>query len=245
MLLLPVAIDTTFTVLLAVQVLLLSLLHPTVALCLDHKPAFCSNMSIRRLPVMFLSHGGGPAHLLDFTGSAFAPIDRNSKSADFMRSLSQVVNEHASEENPVQCILVVSGHWEEPNFTVDYQIKSTKLVYDYYGFPEESYAPQLTYPVKTNLKVANKVVSLLQKANIPVEKADRGFDHGVFIPLKVAYPDANIPVVQLSLKSNLNVADHIRLGEVLQPLRDQGVLIIGSGQKKGREEEVKVFFYTF
>ena len=196
------------------------------------------NMSLKRLPVLFLSHGGGPAHLLDFAGSMFAPIDKNSKSADFMRGLSSIVNEH-SNDTPVQCILVVSAHWEESVFTVDYQTKATKLVYDYYGFPEESYAPTLTYPVKTSLKIANKIVDMLKKANIPVEKADRGFDHGVFIPLKVAYPEAKIPVVQLSLKSNLDMADHIKLGELLQPLRDEGVLIIASGQITHNLREIR------
>jgi 4,5-DOPA dioxygenase extradiol len=88
----------------------------------------------------------------------------------------------------------------------------------------------LTYPAKTDLKVADRVVELLKAANIPIEKADRGFDHGVFCPLKVAFPKADIPIVQLSLKGNLNNAEHIRLGEVLQPLREQGVLIVGSGQ---------------
>ena len=195
-------------------------------------------MSLRRLPVLFLSHGGGPAHLLDFTGSTFAPIDRNSKSADFMRNLGNVVNQYAND-TPIECILVVSAHWEESVFTVDYQTKNTKLVYDYYGFPDESYAPHLTYPVKTNLKIANKIVDMLKKADIPVEKADRGFDHGVFIPLKVAYPEAKIPVVQLSLKSNLDIADHIKLGEILKPLRDQGVLIIASGQITHNLREIR------
>lgn len=199
----------------------------------------CNAMSARRLPVMFLSHGGGPAHFLDFAGSSFSAIDRNSKSADFMRNLRNVVDEHVDPENPVQCILFISGHWEESVFTVDYQPKTTKLIYDYYGFPEEAYAPTLTYPVKTNLKLANKIVNMLKKANIAVEKADRGFDHGVFIPMKVAYPDADVPVVQLSLKSNLNIADHIKLGEILQPLRDQGVLIIGSGQITHNLREIR------
>jgi aromatic ring-opening dioxygenase catalytic subunit (LigB family) len=84
--------------------------------------------------------------------------------------------------------------------------------------------------VKADLSVADWVVDLLTQADIPVEKKDRGFDHGTFIPLKVAYPEAKIPVVQLSLQSNLALAEQIRLGGVLQPLRDQAVLLIGSGQ---------------
>lgn len=180
------------------------------------------------LPVMFLSHGGGPAHLLDFSGSAFSAMDKNSKSADFMKNLSHVVKSHSSTE--IKCILVVSAHWEEDSFTVDYQPSGTELIYDYYGFPDESYAPHLTYPVPTDLAVADRVSVLLQKGGIASKKANRGFDHGTFIPLKVAYPAATIPVVQLSLKRNLDLAEHIRLGELLQPLRKEGVLIIGSGQ---------------
>lgn len=193
--------------------------------------ASISNKTMSKLlPTLFLSHGGGPAHLLDFSGSMFSEIDKNSKSAEFFRGLSKIIK-NRSDPNPIECILVVSGHWEESTFTVDYQNKgATKLVYDYYGFPEESYSPHLTYPVKTNLSVADKVVNRIQAAGLPCEKANRGFDHGTFIPLKVIYPEAQIPVVQLSLKSNLNLAEHIRLGEILKPLRKEGVLIIGSGQ---------------
>jgi len=187
-------------------------------------------MSAKLLPTLFISHGGGPAHALDMGRSRFKDIDSKSKSAAFMRSLSSIVDRYASP-TPITCILVVTAHWEESVFTVDYQTgNKTKLVYDYYGFPAESYAPHLTYPVKTDLKVANRVYDLLKAANIPCDKQDRGFDHGTFMPLKIAYPDANIPVVQLSLKSNLDIAEHIRLGEVLRPLRKEGVLIIGSGQ---------------
>ncbi len=197
-------------------------------------------MALRKaLPVLFLSHGGGPAHLLDFGGSMFGPIDRNSPSADFMRNLGTTIKEYTNDL-PIRCILVISGHWEESTFTVDYQTtKQTKLVYDYYGFPDESYAPHLTYPCKTDLRVANRVVDLLKKASIPVEKADRGYDHGVFIPLKVAFPKADIPVVQVSLKGNLKNDEHIRLGEVLQPLRQEGVLIIGSGQITHNLREIR------
>eukprot|EP01031_Cornospumella_fuschlensis_P036704 gene36704-44525_t len=181
------------------------------------------------LPVLFLSHGGGPAHLLDFGGTPFSAMDKNSRSADFMRNLSQVVKAHSSTTD-IKCILVVSAHWEENSFTVDYQPSGTKLIYDYYGFPDESYAPHLTYPVPTDLAVADRVAALLQQGGIVSKKANRGFDHGTFIPLKVAYPAATIPVVQLSLKRNLDLAEHVRVGELLQPLRKEGVLIIGSGQ---------------
>jgi len=184
----------------------------------------------RVTPSLFVSHGGGPAFLLDFAGSPFAEIDRNSPSAEFTRNLRQYIksNENVGE---ISSILVVTAHWEEEEFTVDYPVDGkSKLIYDYYGFPKESYDPFLTYPASIDLKLADHVVTLLSDANIKCNKADRGLDHGTFIPLKVAFPSADIPVVQLSLKANLNIAEHIKLGEVLAPLKREGVLIIGSGQ---------------
>ncbi|MFN3362002.1 MAG: hypothetical protein ACK421_11345, partial [Pseudanabaenaceae cyanobacterium] len=105
--------------------------------------------------------------------------------------------------------------------------------YDYYGFPDEAYAPHTTYPVKTDLAVADRVIAQIEAASHGkwrVAKKERGFDHGVFIPLKVAFPEANIPVVQLSLKEGLSMREHIQLGEYLRPLRSEGVLIVTSGQ---------------
>jgi aromatic ring-opening dioxygenase catalytic subunit (LigB family) len=192
------------------------------------------------LPVLFLSHGGGPSHLLDLSGTTSAPIDRNSPSAEFMRNLGPTIRQFTGDL-PIKCILIISAHWEEPVFTVDYQpsTKPTKLVYDYYGFPDETYSPHLTYPCKSDLRVANRIINLLKRANIPIEKIDRGYDHGVFIPMKVAFPKLDFPIVQLSLKNNLNIHEHIQLGEILQPLRQEGVLIIGSGQMTHNLRELR------
>jgi aromatic ring-opening dioxygenase catalytic subunit (LigB family) len=112
------------------------------------------------------------------------------------------------------------------------------LIYDYYGFPENTYAPYFTYEAPTNLRVADRIAELLSQSGIPCEKIDRGFDHGVFIPLKLAFPDASVPIVQLSLKSNLDPAQHIALGEALKPLRSEGVLIITSGQATHNLQEL-------
>jgi 4,5-DOPA dioxygenase extradiol len=192
--------------------------------------AFSKMLSHKLLPVLFLSHGGGPAHRLDYKGSRFSELDKNSKSAAFLRELPHVLEEY-TPLSTIRCILVVTAHWDEPEFTVDYQTgPQTKLVYDYYGFPKEAYAPYLTYPVETDLAIADKVYNLLKDNQIPVQKKDRGFDHGTFMPLSMAFPEAKIPVVQISLKSSYSVAEHFRLGELLRPLRKEGVLIIGSGQ---------------
>jgi aromatic ring-opening dioxygenase catalytic subunit (LigB family) len=126
-----------------------------------------------------------------------------------------------------RAIVVVSGHWEEPEFTVSTN-PQPPLVYDYSGFPPHTY--ELKYPAPGAPAVAQQVRDLLGQAHIP-SKSDpqRGFDHGVFIPFKLIYPNADVPIVQLSLQSGLDPAAHIAAGRALQPLRQQGILIAGSG----------------
>jgi aromatic ring-opening dioxygenase catalytic subunit (LigB family) len=102
------------------------------------------------------------------------------------------------------------------------------ILYDYYGFPPESYT--ITWPAPGAPELASRVRELLNAAGIANEAdADRGYDHGTFIPLKLTYPNADVPTIQLSLKQGLEPAEHIALGRALQPLRDEGVFIIGSG----------------
>lgn len=157
----------------------------------------------------------------------FKAIGKTSPMAQFLRSI--VTNREWVPRTP-KAIVVVSAHWEESIATVAYQSKGTSLIYDYYGFPENTYAPHLTWPAPTDLTVADRVLELLKAANIPCDKQEsRGFDHGVFIPLKLAVPDASIPVVQVSLQKNLDPAYHIRLGQALAPLRSEDILLIGSG----------------
>jgi aromatic ring-opening dioxygenase catalytic subunit (LigB family) len=181
-------------------------------------------------PVLFVSHGGGPAAFLDFKGSLFQAIDQSSKPAAFLRGLDNVIKA-SNGGDPIKSILVVSAHWEEREFTVDSSDKS-KLLYDYYGFPAEAYAPALTYPLQPDVQLAQRAHQLLGAQGIKSAFRPRqeGFDHGTFIPLKLAYPKADIPVAQLSLKSSLDIAEHIALGEALAPLRKEGVLILASGQ---------------
>eukprot|EP01041_Mallomonas_annulata_P011158 gene11158-23319_t len=177
------------------------------------------------MPLIFLSHGGGPCFFMNGLHSPmFKEADENSNAARFLKSVGDQVGSRP------KAILVVSAHWEESNFTVGYQPRGTSLIYDYYGFPEETYAPHLTYECATDLNLADRVASLLEAKGHVCEKSNRGFDHGVFIPLKLAYPSGDIPVVQLSLRSNLDISTHISMGEALAPLRSEGVLIIGSGQ---------------
>jgi aromatic ring-opening dioxygenase catalytic subunit (LigB family) len=101
-------------------------------------------------------------------------------------------------------------------------------VYDYYGFPDHTY--RIRYAAPGSPELARRVHGLLAGAGIvAAEDEERGFDHGTFVPLAVMYPNAEVPIVSLSLRSNLNAAEHIRMGAALQPLRDEGVLIVGSG----------------
>ena len=171
-----------------------------------------------RQPAIFLPHGGGPCFFMDWT---WGPSDTWHPTQRFLESVASTL--------PAQprAILVISGHWEEPAFTAGAAAKPV-LIFDYSGFPAHTY--QLTWPAPGDAALAARVSSLLQQAGLPSgTDTKRGYDHGVFVPLKVAFPDAQIPVVTLSLDQSLDPAMHIAAGRALAPLRDEGVLIVGSG----------------
>ena len=131
------------------------------------------------------------------------------------------------DEQP-RAILGVSGHWQERVPTVN-TAAQPPLLFDYGGFPATTY--QLTWPAPGEPKLAARVRDLLTQAGIATGiEQTRGWDHGVFVPLKVMVPDADIPLVQLSLQRGLDPAAHLAIGRALKPLRDEGVLILGSGQ---------------
>ena len=151
----------------------------------------------------------------------WGPADTWDKTQQFLEGLA------ASLPAPPKAILVVSGHWEEQAFTAS-AAAEPKLIFDYSGFPEHTY--QLTWPAPGDSGLAERVVEMLRAAGLPAGvSASRGFDHGVFVPLKVAFPEAKIPVVTLSLAESLDPALHLAAGRALAPLRDEGVLIVGSG----------------
>ena len=126
-----------------------------------------------------------------------------------------------------KAVLVVSGHWEESEFTVAAN-PAPPLIYDYSGFPAHTY--ELQYPAPGSPELAARVQALLTEAGMPARIDDqRGLDHGVFIPFKLIYPDADIPIVQLSMKAGLDPVAHLRAGRALEVLRGEGVLIVGSG----------------
>ncbi len=172
----------------------------------------------QRQPAIFLPHGGGPCFFMDWT---WGPADTWHKTQRFLEGLAATLPE------PPRAILVVSGHWEEPVFTASAAARP-ELIFDYSGFPEHTY--HLTWPAPGSPELAVRVTSLLNQAGLPSAlSANRGFDHGVFVPLKVVFTEARIPVVSLSLAASLDPALHLAAGRALAPLRDEGVLIIGSG----------------
>jgi len=133
-------------------------------------------------------------------------------------------------------ICVISAHWEEESVKVS--TGSKQLLYDYYGFPPEAYAPHLKYGAKGAKESAKRAKELLEEASVgplvrsqnkEVTIVERGFDHGVFVLLKLMYPAADIPVFQVSLLESLDPKAHVEIGKALAKLRDEGVLIIGSG----------------
>jgi aromatic ring-opening dioxygenase catalytic subunit (LigB family) len=169
-----------------------------------------------RLPSAYITHGGGPCFFMDWD-----PPD----AWDALRSGLESVG--PSLPAPPTAIVVVSAHWESDPVTVD-SGASPGLIYDYGGFPPETY--ELRYPAPGSPEVAARVASLLAAAGIEHRcDPDRGWDHGVFIPLKVMFPDADVPIVAMSLHPDLDPARHLAIGRALAPLRDEGVLLVGSG----------------
>jgi aromatic ring-opening dioxygenase catalytic subunit (LigB family) len=171
-----------------------------------------------RMPCLFVPHGGGPCFFMDGP----PPFDKASwaKMASYLESVG------ASAPRP-KAILVISGHWEAKAPTLNTAAEHT-LYYDYYGFPEHTY--KLTYPAKGSPELSARVRALFAGAGLALEEdATRGLDHGVFIPFKLMYPDADIPIVQLSLREDMDPAAHLAIGRALAPLRDEGVLIVGTG----------------
>lgn len=126
-----------------------------------------------------------------------------------------------------RAVVIISAHWEEPEFTVQ-TAAAPPMIYDYYGFPQHTY--EINYPALGDYEVSSRVVELLTDNQIAVcTDAARGYDHGVYAPMVKIYPDADVPIIQLSLRHGLDPAEHLALGRALAPLRDEDVLLIGSG----------------
>lgn len=171
--------------------------------------------TVRRLPALFISHGGGPWPYVDTLKQMYVRTEKE------LRRLP--------ERLPVRpnAVLVISGHWEAPQFSVSTNARPP-MEYDYRGFPPHTYL--IRYQAPGDPGLAGQTRKLLAAAGIETTPDDgRGFDHGVFVPLGLMYPNADMPIVMVSIKSSYDPAEHLALGRALAPLRDEGVLIIGSG----------------
>ncbi|MGC8592177.1 DODA-type extradiol aromatic ring-opening family dioxygenase [Acidithiobacillus sp.] len=169
-----------------------------------------------RQPTLFLPHGAGPCFFMEWH-----PSDTWGRHRAFLEDLSSGLPACP------KALLVISAHWEATTFTLQ---KNTTpgLLFDYFGFPAHTY--QLDWPAPGDPGLAERTAALLQAAGLDADFDEkRGFDHGVFVPLKIAFPEADIPCVQLSLHAGLESKLHLSAGAALAPLRDEGVLIIGSG----------------
>ena len=163
-------------------------------------------------PVLYIPHGGGPLPILG------DPMHR-----ELVAFLGQIPQQLPRPE----ALVVISAHWEAAEVTITGGERPA-LLYDYCGFPPESYA--IAYPAPGNPSLANHIHELLHAAGIPARiDRGRGFDHGLFVPLTLMYPEADIPCVQVSLKAGLDAAAHIAIGKALAPLRYLPVLVLGSG----------------
>lgn len=173
-------------------------------------------------PVLYIPHGGGPLPILGDKG--------HEKMVSFL-------NEIANELGEPSAILVISAHWEEEQATITSN-SHPKIIYDYYGFSPEAY--KIQYAATGNPKLANEIHAQLKENGILARPDEqRGFDHGLFVPLKLMYPKAQIPCVQLSLLKSLDPKEHINLGKAIASLREKNILIIGSGMSF---HNLKTFF---
>lgn len=175
-------------------------------------------IATRRWPTLFIAHGGGP---WPFMPASPDPAASWNGLRTYLTGLAAALGEKP------KAVLVISGHWEESRPTVNTG-SHPGMLFDYYGFPADTY--RLSYPAPGSPELAGRVRELLEHAGIATaEDSARGYDHGVFIPFMLIYPRGDVPLVQLSLQRELDPKAHLALGRALAPLRDEGVLIVGSG----------------
>jgi len=168
-----------------------------------------------RMPTYFISHGGGPWPWIESMRQAFRTLEVSYN------------NMHAELPERPKAVLMISGHWETDDVSVMTTVKPP-MVYDYHNFPPHTY--DVVYPAPGAPEFAQKAAELIADAGLPVSLNDRqGFDHGTFVPMAIMYPQADVPLFQVSIRKNYDPAQHVQLGRALAPLRDEGVLIIGSG----------------
>lgn len=165
-----------------------------------------------RHTILYLSHGAGPMPLLGDNG--------HKEMVDNLKMIAATISKPSA-------ILLISAHWEEAMPTIT-RAANPPLIYDYYGFPEPAYEVQ--YPAPGRPDLAQTIFSALRSKGIKSTLDDkRGFDHGLFVPLKIMYPEADVPCIQLSLLNSLDPREHINIGNALSGLEYENLLVIGSG----------------
>ncbi len=163
---------------------------------------------IDHLPTIFISHGAPTLPLEDIPARKF------------LENLE-------SDFNEVDAVLCISAHWQTTIPTVN-AVENPETIHDFYGFPEELY--KIKYPAHGNLELAENVASMVKDKGLSCDiDYNRGLDHGAWVPMMLMYPDANIPVIQLSIQSHLDPINHLKLGRTLNELRTENILIMGSG----------------
>ncbi|MEZ5797989.1 MAG: class III extradiol ring-cleavage dioxygenase [Paracoccaceae bacterium] len=168
-----------------------------------------------RMPTYFISHGGGPWPWIPDWRAMFKNLE-----ASFVQMVRDL-------PEPARAILMISGHWEDDSFAV-MSSDRPPMVYDYTGFPADTY--KVVYPAPGAPDLARRAAGLIAAAGLPVRLDEKqGYDHGTFVPAYIMYPDASVPLFQISLRHGYSPAEHLALGRALAPLRDEGVLIVGSG----------------
>ena len=163
-------------------------------------------------PILYLPHGGGPMPLLGDPSHA---------------GMVKFWKEMAKQFPKPDAIVMISAHWEADTASITAS-EAPEMIYDYSNFPAETY--QYKYPSPGNPALAQQMAEMLTASNIPSTQAlERGYDHGMFVPMMLMYPEANITCIQLSLLNSLDAQQHLDLGKALYELRQQNVLVIGSG----------------
>jgi len=166
------------------------------------------NKILKPLPSIFISHGAPTLPLEDIPAR------------EFLKSLG-------TNFKNVKSVVCISAHWATSIPTVN-AVQRPGTVHDFYGFPEELY--NIKYPAKGDIKLAEQIVDLIKQSGTPcLVDRERGLDHGAWVPLMLMYPDADIPVVQLSIQNHLDPSQHLKLGRALNELRKKNILILGSG----------------
>ena len=185
-----------------------------MSFCCAHFPGMPNAATLSPLPTYYLSHGGGPWPWME-TGTAYDVLDASLKAL------------RAELKERPRAVLVVTAHWEEAQFTFS-SAAQPGMIYDYYGFPPHTY--EIQYPAPGLPALAEQAAALLADGGMgsALDPA-RGFDHGTFSLMQAIWPEAQMPIVQMSIRADYDPAAHVEAGRLLAPLRKEGVVIIGSG----------------